>query len=71
MLYYIHENKLNIDLNFDDIQTDSILDRIGGGYLGIFTGDYKIEFSEDYRNQDKQGWIGLPEKDILDGGKQY
>ena len=36
-----------MDLNFDDIQSESILDRVGGGYLGIFTGDYKIEFSED------------------------
>ena len=67
----IHMNKLIIDLNFDDISSETILDRMGGGYLGIFTGDYKIEFSEDYKNQDKRGWIGLPEKDITEGGKQY
>ena len=67
----IHENQLMMDLNFDDIQSESILDRVGGGYLGIFTGDYKIEFSEDYTNQDKRGWIGLPVKENLEGGKQY
>jgi hypothetical protein len=61
-----------IDLNFNDTGIESILDRVGGGYLGIFTGDYKIEFSEDYKEQEKQNWIGLPTNDITDeGGKQF
>ena len=66
-----HNNKLVIDLNFEDIQSDAILDKIGGGYLGIFTGDYKIEFSKNYDFQEKKDWIGLPMKDTLSGGKQY